>query len=281
MSRVELQALAKTKGIKANLASAEIIKQLEALSGNGKVSSVPVASSKVKTAAVPNSKPKPAVAQSKATSRQELSIKSPEVAKLLDEQGLAVKDLLELRNKIAAAEKVADSKNDDIIKAAKSAANSAKSKLIKATKSSINSSSSLGSSPVASSATVEKPKTAMAVSAPAFAGWTPHMATTPNASSKPVGISSTTPITASSAATIKTTANTAPAVTQRKNNTDGVTLEDMLNKLVAKIGFEGLYKKTRLNAFANSPSISSSLKVLRAPEMGWAREKIEKAYSEL
>jgi uncharacterized protein (DUF2132 family) len=106
------------------------------------------------------------------------------------------------------------------------------------------------------------------------------MATTPNASSKPVGISSTTPIATTSSGTTKTTANATPAAAQRKNNTDGVTLEDMLNKLVAKIGFEGLYKKTRLNAFANSPSISSSLKVLRAPEMGWAREKVEKTYSE-
>ena len=34
----------------------------------------------------------------------------------------------------------------------------------------------------------------------------------------------------------------------------------------------------RLNVFGNRPTESSSLKVLRAPEMGWARDKVVALY---
>ena len=40
---------------------------------------------------------------------------------------------------------------------------------------------------------------------------------------------------------------------------DGVTLEVMLKRLIAKLGFDGLYKRTRINAFSNQPTLASSL----------------------
>jgi hypothetical protein len=63
-----------------------------------------------------------------------------------------------------------------------------------------------------------------------------------------------------------------------KISLDGVTMKEMLTHLVSSIGFEKLFTETDVKAFSVKPTITSSLKVLRAPEMEWARKKIEYLY---
>ncbi|EHR72251.1 Uncharacterized conserved protein (DUF2132) [Burkholderiales bacterium JOSHI_001] len=71
------------------------------------------------------------------------------------------------------------------------------------------------------------------------------------------------------------TAPTPPA-TQKHNPLHGVTLEAMLNALVAAYGWDGLNEHIALRCFANEPSITSSLKFLRKTR--WARTKVEHLY---
>ena len=66
----------------------------------------------------------------------------------------------------------------------------------------------------------------------------------------------------------------APA--QPRNPLHGVTLEAMLNTLVAAYGWAGLGDRIALRCFTVEPSINSSLKVLR--KTPWAREKVESLY---
>jgi len=56
----------------------------------------------------------------------------------------------------------------------------------------------------------------------------------------------------------------------------GVTLEEILNSLVAKYGWEDMARRIRINCFANDPSIKSSLTFLRRTP--WARKKVEDLY---
>lgn len=56
----------------------------------------------------------------------------------------------------------------------------------------------------------------------------------------------------------------------------GVTLERMLQELVAAHGFAGLAESTAIRCFANEPTIASSLKFLRRTP--WARAKVERLY---
>jgi len=69
-----------------------------------------------------------------------------------------------------------------------------------------------------------------------------------------------------------------PANAGRSVSVDGVTIKDMLEFLVASIGFEELFLKSGIRCFQNEPSVGSSLKALRKPEMEWARKKIEFLY---
>ena len=63
---------------------------------------------------------------------------------------------------------------------------------------------------------------------------------------------------------------------QPKNLLHGITLKAMVTQLVDHYGWSGLASKIKANCFANKPSITSSLKMLRkAP---WAREKVERLY---
>jgi uncharacterized protein (DUF2132 family) len=55
-----------------------------------------------------------------------------------------------------------------------------------------------------------------------------------------------------------------------------VTLEAMLQALVAAYGWPGLADRIALRCFSQQPSIPSSLKVLR--KTPWAREKVESLY---
>eukprot|EP01038_Epipyxis_sp_PR26KG_P015737 gene15737-21304_t len=60
------------------------------------------------------------------------------------------------------------------------------------------------------------------------------------------------------------------------NNVDinGVSLHKMLLFLVEKKGFDYLFQETKLRCFSTKPSINSSLKVLRQPNMEWAKKKL-------
>ena len=63
---------------------------------------------------------------------------------------------------------------------------------------------------------------------------------------------------------------------QLNNPLHGVTLEQVVTKLVDHYGWEGLADRVNINCFKSDPSVKSSLKFLR--KMAWAREKVEKLY---
>jgi len=58
----------------------------------------------------------------------------------------------------------------------------------------------------------------------------------------------------------------------------GVTLEMILNQLVAQYGWEQLGLAINLNCFNSNPDLQSSLKFLRRTP--WARRKVEEMYLE-
>jgi uncharacterized protein (DUF2132 family) len=59
----------------------------------------------------------------------------------------------------------------------------------------------------------------------------------------------------------------------------GVTLANILEYLVEKLGWDELAAQIRINCFASNPSIKSSLTFLRRTP--WAREKVETLYIEV
>ena len=63
---------------------------------------------------------------------------------------------------------------------------------------------------------------------------------------------------------------------QPRNPLHGVTLEKMLNELVAHFGWEELGRRVRVRCFTENPSIGSSLKFLR--KTPWARAQVEELY---
>ena len=60
------------------------------------------------------------------------------------------------------------------------------------------------------------------------------------------------------------------------NPLHGVTLEQILNALVAHYEWEGLAQRIDIRCFKSDPSIKSSLTFLR--KTPWAREKVEALY---
>jgi uncharacterized protein (DUF2132 family) len=56
----------------------------------------------------------------------------------------------------------------------------------------------------------------------------------------------------------------------------GLTLQAMLESLVAKYGWEGLAERIPVKCFSSDPSLSSSLTFLRRTP--WARTKVEALY---
>ena len=71
----------------------------------------------------------------------------------------------------------------------------------------------------------------------------------------------------------------APPPSQQKPQRDplhGVTLEAIVNALVARYGWDGLGERIPLRCFTSEPSVASSLKLLR--KTPWAREKVEGLY---
>ena len=57
----------------------------------------------------------------------------------------------------------------------------------------------------------------------------------------------------------------------------GITLEMMLNELVAHFGWPELGQRIAIRCFTSDPSVASSLKFLR--KTPWAREKVEGLYA--
>lgn len=64
--------------------------------------------------------------------------------------------------------------------------------------------------------------------------------------------------------------------TQTNNPLHGITLETILNELVACYGWIKLAELIPVNCFSHEPSIKSSLKFLR--KTPWARSKVEALY---
>jgi uncharacterized protein (DUF2132 family) len=61
-----------------------------------------------------------------------------------------------------------------------------------------------------------------------------------------------------------------------KDPLHGITLEALLNALVANYGWDTLAKEVKINCFKSDPSIKSSLKFLRRTP--WARTEVETLY---
>lgn len=63
---------------------------------------------------------------------------------------------------------------------------------------------------------------------------------------------------------------------QPKNPLHGITLEQILTKLVEHYGWDGMSQRISINCFKSDPSVKSSLKFLRRTQ--WARDKVESLY---
>ena len=63
---------------------------------------------------------------------------------------------------------------------------------------------------------------------------------------------------------------------QPNNPLHGITLEMILTRLVDHYGWKRLGRMIAINCFTKSPSIKSSLKLLR--KTPWARKKVETLY---
>jgi uncharacterized protein (DUF2132 family) len=68
-----------------------------------------------------------------------------------------------------------------------------------------------------------------------------------------------------------------PAVpTQARNPLHGITLQALVEALVAHFGWAQLAQEVPIRCFSFEPSVASSLKFLR--KSPWAREKVESLY---
>jgi uncharacterized protein (DUF2132 family) len=61
-----------------------------------------------------------------------------------------------------------------------------------------------------------------------------------------------------------------------KDPLHGITLEAILNELVARLGWEEMGRKVEIRCFTHDPSVKSSLVFLRRTP--WARAKVEQLY---
>jgi uncharacterized protein (DUF2132 family) len=66
---------------------------------------------------------------------------------------------------------------------------------------------------------------------------------------------------------------------KQKDPLNGITLEQILIKLVEQLGWKEMGAQVDINCFNSEPSIKSSLKFLR--KTPWARTKVEKLYIKL
>lgn len=63
---------------------------------------------------------------------------------------------------------------------------------------------------------------------------------------------------------------------QPNNPLHGVKLADILQQLVAQLGWKRMAEEVNINCFKSNPTINSSLKFLR--KTPWARDKVEQLY---
>lgn len=63
---------------------------------------------------------------------------------------------------------------------------------------------------------------------------------------------------------------------QKNNPLHGITLQKIVEDLVAFYGFDTLEELIPINCFKNNPSVKSSLTFLRKTD--WARKKVENLY---
>lgn len=63
---------------------------------------------------------------------------------------------------------------------------------------------------------------------------------------------------------------------QPNNPLHGITLEQVVTRLVEHHGWEALAEQININCFKKDPSVKSSLKFLR--KTPWARDKVEALY---
>lgn len=63
---------------------------------------------------------------------------------------------------------------------------------------------------------------------------------------------------------------------QSRNPLHGITLETIVNELVAHFGWDKLGQQVNIRCFTSDPSVASSLKFLRRTP--WARQKVESLY---
>jgi uncharacterized protein (DUF2132 family) len=59
----------------------------------------------------------------------------------------------------------------------------------------------------------------------------------------------------------------------------GITLEQIVTRLVERYGWEKLGDRIRIRCFNSDPSVKSSLKFLR--KTPWARKKVEDLYTNM
>ena len=60
------------------------------------------------------------------------------------------------------------------------------------------------------------------------------------------------------------------------NPMHGIKLQQVVEDLEKKFGWEELDRRMKMNCFASDPSVKSTLKFLRKTQ--WAREKVEKLW---
>lgn len=65
---------------------------------------------------------------------------------------------------------------------------------------------------------------------------------------------------------------------QPKNPLHGLTLQAIVESLVAKYGWEELGRRIPVKCFTDKPSLTSSLTFLR--KTPWARAKVERLYTQ-
>jgi uncharacterized protein (DUF2132 family) len=66
------------------------------------------------------------------------------------------------------------------------------------------------------------------------------------------------------------------AMSQPNNPLHGITLEMIVNELVARHGWAELGRMIEIRCFTHDPSVKSSLTFLR--KTAWARKKVEELY---
>lgn len=64
--------------------------------------------------------------------------------------------------------------------------------------------------------------------------------------------------------------------TKSKDPLHGITLQQILEKLVAHYGFDTLGELIKIKCFNENPTVKSSLTFLRKTD--WARKKVEELY---